>query len=1157
MADEPTFEQDYMQRPEETREERLRRLVSKQREREARLERLAAISAKERELEEAERGVIADVGAAVISGPLRAFEEMGQTVAELGDWLDSDAGYVVFGGDSLVSFQSREEAEAAGVSTLADLELNGDLDAQTTAGGVVQGIGQFLTGWATGGRLVKLAKGGLAARTGTAMARGAVVDATAFDPHEDRLSDLVQQYPALQNPITDYLEAEDDDSTAEGRFKNALEGLGLGAITDGFFLAVKGIRAARRARALEELDVPETPLEPARELVEESVEEAPEATARAADEAAPEAAAEAVEDVAEEVPVRFFEISDEARRRIGTAIESGNMSEARELLDFNDARIDWEALGEEATDIRQLLNTVSEEIAGAIDVAKGGVQTNAETVRMANLVGLRRDQVGQLFEQVRGGPGLTARILAADRTMLASARRLRQLAIKAKETHSREDLSAFHRQVELHAAIQAEVKGAKTEVGRALQAMSIMKRATAEQFHEFDETVRRMGGHGQNTDKLLQKFIDSPSLEDINLQTRRTAGRRIIDAITEVAINGMLSSPKTHLINISSNSLQAGVGVAERWIAAGIGSGYRGMRRLLGSDAAVMEFQEALAFTRGTAHGIRRGTRLAAQALKERRPVSDPVQRIEFETRRAIRIDTEDLSGAALTGAKAFNVLGEVIRAPGTALVVEDEFFKSIGEQAALASAAFRRASRTASKKGLKGSKRSKFIAREEARLLADPPTDLQVEAKEFARYQTFQEPPRTEFGAATERWLNSHPVFKLIVAPFVRTPLNILRQVFLDRTPLGLLQQELRDTIARGGPEAQLAIARMTVGTSALLAGYELAESGRIRGGGESYFNTERLDGVREYSIQTADGTWVQFNRLDPIGSWLAMSADFHDSVRRYYDAEDPASANAFEAYSTAIVLAVSRNALSKTWMQSFEDITNAIMSEQGPDAQSARIRNLTASQLQKLVPYSSFLRATTQAIDPVQKEALDIGERIQRGLPWQDGEQPLSAARDYLGREIRYDTAPLYWLNPFTVSTESEDPLDLALADLSYEFQPVGRKLDGVDLTSQQRSEFKRLIGQEPYPQFGGRTLEEYLRDFVQSPEYERLSESDYDTGGREYAVKRIYSAARQLAKQRLLQQEPELAQSIRDRRVRAANLRSQREPSLPGSTTFDALN
>jgi len=37
------------------------------------------------------------------------------------------------------------------------------------------------------------------------MAVGAVVDATVFDPHEARLSDLLQQYPALRNPITAYL----------------------------------------------------------------------------------------------------------------------------------------------------------------------------------------------------------------------------------------------------------------------------------------------------------------------------------------------------------------------------------------------------------------------------------------------------------------------------------------------------------------------------------------------------------------------------------------------------------------------------------------------------------------------------------------------------------------------------------------------------------------------------------------------------------------------------------------------------------------------------------------------------------------------------------------------------------------------------------------
>ncbi|HKJ03696.1 MAG TPA: hypothetical protein VJ997_14615, partial [Longimicrobiales bacterium] len=84
---------------------------------------------------------------------------------------------------------------------------------------------------------------------GRALAAGAAADFVAFDGNEERLSNLIQQVPALQNPISAYLQADQSDSEAEGRLKNALEGLGLGAIVEGLTGAFRATRAYRRALA--------------------------------------------------------------------------------------------------------------------------------------------------------------------------------------------------------------------------------------------------------------------------------------------------------------------------------------------------------------------------------------------------------------------------------------------------------------------------------------------------------------------------------------------------------------------------------------------------------------------------------------------------------------------------------------------------------------------------------------------------------------------------------------------------------------------------------------------------------------------------------------------------------------------------------------------
>lgn len=148
-------------------------------------------------------------------------------------------------------------------------------DSQTTAGGIVEGISQFLVGFIPGlgvagwaGKAGKAAKVATASKLGfktskTAaaaasvsrkglilkpIAAGAMADFTVFDGQEARLSDLIENYPNLSNPITRYLQYEgNDDGEIEGRLKNVVEGLVLEGVVGGALLgiikSIKGIRS--------------------------------------------------------------------------------------------------------------------------------------------------------------------------------------------------------------------------------------------------------------------------------------------------------------------------------------------------------------------------------------------------------------------------------------------------------------------------------------------------------------------------------------------------------------------------------------------------------------------------------------------------------------------------------------------------------------------------------------------------------------------------------------------------------------------------------------------------------------------------------------------------------------------------------------------------
>lgn len=93
-----------------------------------------------------------------------------------------------------------------------------------------------------------------AAVLGHAVARetvkGGIVDFLAFENTGERLSDTIQNYPQLQNPITEFLAGDPDDNEAVGRLKNVLEGAALGSILDGVVGFAKGLKAGAKVQAL-------------------------------------------------------------------------------------------------------------------------------------------------------------------------------------------------------------------------------------------------------------------------------------------------------------------------------------------------------------------------------------------------------------------------------------------------------------------------------------------------------------------------------------------------------------------------------------------------------------------------------------------------------------------------------------------------------------------------------------------------------------------------------------------------------------------------------------------------------------------------------------------------------------------------------------------
>ena len=201
------------------------------------------------------RGLLKDISLGAVDGVRDGVQAKIGLVEGIGDTLGdkTNIGGFVFGKEAengFMEYVSYDEFKERGLKDplfgkagekdaiqLPDFEKDPD----TIAGNITKGVSQFLTGWFTGGKLLK----GVKATTSTgqlakSVSRGSIADFQAFDEDTGRLVDIItDQAPELNNPLFEYLSSDPDDTFLEARFKNALEGAGIGGTLEGTFRAFR------------------------------------------------------------------------------------------------------------------------------------------------------------------------------------------------------------------------------------------------------------------------------------------------------------------------------------------------------------------------------------------------------------------------------------------------------------------------------------------------------------------------------------------------------------------------------------------------------------------------------------------------------------------------------------------------------------------------------------------------------------------------------------------------------------------------------------------------------------------------------------------------------------------------------------------------------
>lgn len=957
--------------------------------------------------------VVGDVGRGLIEAPRQALGgamdalyaigslmNPSHQVGTLESEIDPGTGQV-----KIVDGKTPEEVQAEARARYEGSVRPGD--AQSVTGGLVRGVAQFLTGFAVGGKAVGAIAGTAKAATtlgavGRAAGQSMLSDFAAFDGHEARLSDLVESVPALRNPITEYLASDQSDSELEGRLKNVAEGVLSDVAITGLVAGLRGIRRARGVRADLGAETyaeaqarlaadPEVGKAVVPEIRAARVTEAP-LVAKSVDEIGPEPAAEA-------------------------------LAKARVLVGEREVYVNWNRI-ETGEDVKSVIQQMADAGRDEIDMARRGVRSNAETVLSAE----KQNAWRLLVERRRGGTMNAEETLAMRQLWSSSAERLTDAARAVQEAPTPENVFLFRRAVALHGTIQREVIATRTETARALQQWSIPAGSNEVVARQIAETVDAFGG-AETASDLAQRIMALAKGGDygaIDALTRKSALVATADAVHEYWVNALLSGPATHLRNTISNTAVALTAPLERALAAGIGALKGGTDRVLPGEAAAM--------LQGMTGSLRDAVLNAGRSFVTGES-GFGLQKIEMPRARSISAEAFRRTKVAPRGvlrplnmalhqamdvpviAHGIDAFGALVNTPVRALGAEDEFFKTINYRMEVHAQAVREATREIGADAAPDALRARI-----AELIAEPPDHVSVAARDFAQYNTFTRAS----GPIVKKISALRHVFPGVryITPFLKTPAQIM-SFAAERSPIAPILPAVRADLAAGGARADMALAKMGLGSTALWLAYDAAMNGQITGSGPSN-PAERAalqrTGWQPNSVRIGD-RYYAYQGIDPFGMYLGIAANLAELTKSdHVNADEDVSEFVFGAMGS-----VGQMLMDRTYFTGMSDFFQA-MSD--PDRYAEGYFQRFAASF---VP--AAVRQAEGVVDPELRRVANLGDALRARVPGLSGAVPVR--HDLWGRPISYASglgAAYDAISPIYSRKEDAQPIDRELQRLGY---------------------------------------------------------------------------------------------------------------------------
>jgi hypothetical protein len=1036
-------------------------------------------------------GILLDAIQGPAKGLVEGVKETFNTVSQIADDLAdvTNIGNVVFGDDAdngLIGYKNAQdlkklrEEKSETVDPVAVAEAGTEeeesevYDSMTES--ITGNITQFAVGWITGGKALKSL--GWVGKKGTNIVRsfvqGGIADFAAFSAYEERFTDyLIDKFPSLEDSYISYLAADDDDTFYEGKFKNTLEGVAFGLGTETIFAIARGVKAMRQA-----------------------FKKSPEAAADAANKASDE--------ISDTLTKNTEEVETTTNKDKGEEFPEGEKPKSIKGVKVKDAEVESVKNKVNRDSYNQILKDninkarngempISEALDVPINLTRMGIENDDDLIIFAktlidtiestkNLDGVKsHDQVlleaDSMLEDVPNAINYSYKLAKdmekGDAAMIAMKILykgiIKQASLDARNPNIADEI--VEKQIQVAATIYNNFRGVSKSGARITSAGQINISDIPTVTDEFLEDIIRGKVVKNNSGaKILRKKLMNIDPENTQAQSRLLrffSAPQLVKYSNKLFINAILSSPKTHVINMTSNMVIAALRPLEQY-AGGLITLNPTVRR------------EALSTLAGLVHFYKDSMIRAGQALKKGDTILD-----KNNTKLDYEVD------------KATTTIGKIVETPTRFLAAEDEFFKQINFRAY----AFSKIVTEALGKNLStkptltlpnGNKYSEFD-----RYVADRMEDITrengeaadefLDALEYAQENTFTKKleDRT-VGGAVQAAINKVPVLRQIV-PFVRTPVNLI-SAFLDRVPVfGTIRPYFIKQLRSPDPNVRAsALGKQAFGAAFIGTILMYVNAGKITGGYErkerNLYKQKFDTGWRPYSIKIGD-TYYSYERFDPLATIIGNLADYAEIAADIteVDAEALAQMNLLSVISgleaedipefavKAGVRTIS-NLGNKSYLQSLTDFTEMLVS-----SEDGRFNKWTQGKIASFFPNIIRNAVNKQLL----LETTDITSTLKKATGIYGNTQDLSY--NALG-EKRYKNQSTFdsLVNPVTRSVVQDDPLIQEFVNLNHGFSLASKKV-GIN-GNINLYDYRNKDGQSAYDKLNELVEETGIREMLQ---------------------------------------------------------------------------